>query len=153
MPDVLITGDNEVVLIEQDVFGVVIQDTATQGPPGPPGFRVQEFPAGSNISGHKVVGLDQDGTLFTPSTLQRSHMGSVVGITVNATSQGQLATVKSDGSISHAGWSWTPNEPVFLGDEGTLTQVTPPGATWLQVVGWARSATLMVVSLQPPISS
>jgi hypothetical protein len=134
---------------------VEILETATQGPPGPQGasgLLEATYAAGGVVSGHMAVVVQSDGTVVHADCTNAAHLGALAGISMNAAAQGDDVTVRAATTIDHSGWAFTPYAPVYLGLDGALVQSVPPGALFTQVVGWARSATKLLVSLQPPIT-
>jgi hypothetical protein len=106
--------------------------------------------AGANISGHVVVRYDNNGLIQVADATILSHANKIVGITTGAVTTGNEATIQNGDLMVHVGWSWTPDEPVFLGASGALTQSTS-GLLFTQVVGIANSATSITINIQPAI--
>lgn len=130
-----------------------------QGPPGPQGVQGPMGPSGGagieriadgNVSGHRAVrATSAMGVAYAdPST--PAHKDLVVGITTTAALSGDPLTVLASGALVEPSWAWTPNALIYAGANGTLTQV-PPSSGWLRILGFATSATSMVVQLLPPI--
>lgn len=132
-------------------------EVATQGPPGPQGppggsgAELVDYTTGAAVSGHQVLAAQGTGAVVAASALLAAHLGAVAGISTGAAASGALVQVRASGLMQHAGWAFTPGLPVYLGDAGALVQALPPLALFAQVVGYARSATLLQVSLQPPV--
>lgn len=122
-----------------------------QGPPGPSAGAGAEYTAAQALGGHRAIALTLAGQAVYASALQAGDRLRVAGITLGAAGAGDLVTVQSAGLIVHAGWSFTPDQPVYLGEDGLLVQALPPGAVFSQVVGLALAATRLLVTLQPPI--
>ena len=72
---------------------------------------------------------------------------AIAGITVTA---GLTVQVQTYGELTDAQWAWTPNLPLFVGTDGTLTQTEPATGYFLRV-GEAISATSIMVRIEPPI--
>lgn len=126
----------------------------SKGTPGDPGLSSSsslEAIANSNISGHKAVMYDSAGQVQVADSTILSNMNRVIGITTGAVVTGATATIQGSGSIDHAGWSFTPNAPVFLGLSGTLTQSLPPGTLFVLPIGVATSATRLSINIQSAI--
>jgi hypothetical protein len=107
--------------------------------------------AAAALSGHLVVVTNANGDVAAADPTIAAHGFAVLGITRGAASSGAQATVATSGTIDHSGWTWTPNEPVFLGASGSLTQTPFSGAVFLKVMGLALSATRISVNLQPTL--
>lgn len=121
------------------------------GPPGPPGGAGAAYTAAAVVSGHQAVALDSAGQAFYASAGTLSHALRVAGVSLNAAAIGEEVTVLAAGLVDHGGWTWTPDQPVYLGLNGALVQSVPVGAVFALVVGKALSATRLLVALQPPI--
>jgi hypothetical protein len=76
---------------------------------------------------------------------------SLVGIALQGGNAGTTIQAQFAGLITNTGWNWTPDETVFLGAAGSLTQ-TPPTTGYLVAVGYASSPTSMIIRLDAPIS-
>lgn len=129
------------------------------GPPGPRGPRGEsgtgevDFTAATVLSGHRAVlmtGVDEVGyaSAGTPS-----HVGRVVGITTQAAEAGASVTVRTAGLMTESSWGWTPGAPVYVGVDGVLTQTSPSGGQWAQIIGVPSAPTQLWVDIQPPIQT
>lgn len=85
---------------------------------------------------------------------QPTHMGKLMGLTLNAASPGGTVEIRSDGEVTEPSWTWTPDQPVYLGTNGLLTQTVPNAGTayFLQKVGFAVAATRLFLTIDPPIT-
>lgn len=106
------------------------------------------LPAGETIHGRRVVFVE-DGEVFHPDLGVNSHAGQCLGIAANAANIGDPVTVRSEGSMTDGGWSWSPGL-IYCGAGGILTQ-TPPAAGWSLIVAVAVDATTIEIHLQIPI--
>lgn len=123
-----------------------------QGPSGPPGAGVSnEMVALQPIGGHRVVIASGLNGADYADALNLSHFGRVIGVTTGAVNEGATLLVQSAGPIDEASWNWTPDEDVWLGVNGTLTQVLPAEAAFVQRVGFAQTPTRMWVNLSEPV--
>lgn len=121
------------------------------GPAGPASGAGAEYIAGAVLSGHMGVTIDASGKAVYASAATLAHIQRFAGITLNAAALDALVTVQSSGLIEHAGWTWTADQPVYLGLNGTLVQTPALGSLYLLVVGKATSPTRLLVNVQPPI--
>jgi hypothetical protein len=122
-----------------------------QGEQGPPGGTLQQYPAGAILSGHRVVTLDSNGDLKYATCTDAAHAGRVIGITTHAADAGAPCSVQTFSTMNESSWSWTPDQPVFLGADGALVSAPPPDAAFVMVVGFAISPTVLFISLREPI--
>lgn len=132
-------------------------EVSRRGPPGPPGpagspgGALVTGTAGAALSGHMAVAYDAAGDLVYASADEAAHAWTLAGVTTGAAAAGDEVTVQRNDVIEHGGWAWTPQQLVFLGLGGVLTQSLPPGAAFCSVLGVALSPTRLMLQLQPPI--
>jgi len=74
----------------------------------------------------------------------------VAGIAITSASPGDALTIITEGVHTDSFWSWAPQEPVFLGPAGTLTQ-TAPVTGFRVLVGYAVDATSLDINIQESI--
>ena len=133
------------VVVTRGVPGV----RGLEGPAGPEGGTTT-LPVAAPLGGHSVVAANAQGALVPADCTLPAHLGAVLGVVANAYTPGEAAAVQIAYLLEHVGWSWATG-PVYVGVAGALTQALPPGALFCQVVGFALSATRVLVDLQPPI--
>lgn len=80
-----------------------------------------------------------------------AHGPAVLGVVTAI--HGSNATVRSLGPVTNPAWTWTPLQPIYLGNGGELTQTTPDSSTcaFLLSVGVALTGTTMWVRIGEPI--
>lgn len=154
---VVILGDGQQTVIREEVPATQVLAVAMQGPrgiQGPPGPAggASTVPVGATpLSGHSAVAIDSSGRLVPADVSQAAHRGAILGVVANAYSPGDDAVVQTGYLLEHSGWSWALG-PVLVGSAGALTQTSPVGALFVQVIGYAVSPTRIVVDVQPPIN-
>lgn len=123
------------------------------GPPGPAGGNVLALPAATVLGGHRVVRSTGDGRCGYASAANPLHGDDVLGVTLGAASAGADANVQVAGEIVEPSWAWVPQEPVFLGLDGQLTQTPPddPDAAFVLVIGFATAPTRLMLRIEAPI--
>jgi len=149
VPIVLESPDIDVVTLGEDVNVVdtvreiSIVTVGEVGPPGPAGAggagTALTKTAGTALSGHRAVVLDVSGEAIYADNTVLAHRDKVLGLTSGAASAGADVTIVSYGEITEPSWTWTLDEPVFLGANGLLTQTAPAliaGAVFLQRIGF-----------------
>lgn len=120
------------------------------GPPGPAGGNVVQLQAVGVLGGHRVVRSVPGGVSYA-SANNPQHGDDVVGLTLQAGAD-ELINVQVAGEVVEPSWDWTPQEPVFLGSDGLLTQVPPEEpAAFVLVFGFATSPTSIMIRIEPPI--
>jgi hypothetical protein len=132
--------------LEVSLQAVQVQlDLGLRGPPGQSasgaGGAVEvQAEASQDLSGHLAVGFLSDGRAAkaNPGTIRP------VGVTPASAMTGTPARVVVSGPIDEPSWSWSPG-PVYLGANGSLTQV-PPTAGEVYVLGEAAGPTRLIVA-------
>ena len=164
-PDILIDHEGELDIVVERVVDVIVEQTEppetifTEGLQGPPGIQGPPGPAGgattitvgaAPLSGHTAVALDASGQLIYADCTDATQIGLVLGVLAGAYAVGDQAVVQTDFDLVHAGWTFVTG-PVYVGAGGALVQAPPPGAVFVQVIGYATAPTRLRISLQPPI--
>lgn len=72
-----------------------------------------------------------------------AHRDVVLGVSLVSVAAGQVGSILWGGPVVNningtGGWNFVANEPVYIGNNGVLTQV-PPATGWVQPVGFAIS--------------
>lgn len=122
------------------------------GPRGHSGGEVLERTSQVTISGHRaVISTGNDEVDYASNDIE-DHQFRILGITTNAASPGFPISVRSFGEITEPSWNFSIG-PVYLGTLGQLVQTVPSSpALFSIIVGYAISATTIVVNIQTPIN-
>lgn len=122
------------------------------GPAGPSGGSSIVVTSDIAIGGNRAVVVDASNHAQYASNQTLTHANKVVGISINAAAAGDSINVLRSGEITEPSWNWTLDQPVYLADNGTLTQ-TPPSnpALFSLIVGFPITATKLFVSIREPI--
>lgn len=116
-----------------------------QGPQGPAGANGFLMTAGANLGGNRVV----TGAASYADNTDLSSIGLAIGVTQGAASLGDQVRLISSGELGGF-FGLTPNQPVYLSVNGTVTQ-TLPTSGYLQKIGVALSDTKIFINLSDPI--
>lgn len=81
-------------------------------------------PAGEALSALRVAVKD-NGQLVYADPANVNHQQAALGILIAAATQGQTAIAYLKRIVFDASWNWNPALPIWLGDNGTLTQTAP----------------------------
>ncbi len=120
-----------------------------QAPTSTPRGEARTHTAAHPLSGHRLVAVHGNRVRYPSRAACDAY--TVVGITTHAAEQGAEVEVAGTGEIvTEPSWNLVPDQPVYAGESGRLTQ-TPPTSGWLRIVGVAQSTISLVVSLQVPI--
>jgi hypothetical protein len=107
--------------------------------------------AASDLSGHRGIAA-MGGQAVYASNQVLAHADSVLGITESAVVSGGTAEIFNHRLITESSWDWTPNQPVWLGPNGLLTQIlSVASGIYLLQVGVAISPTQLYVNIHRPI--
>lgn len=130
---------------------VIVAKVGVPGPPGPAGNGNALITgiAGEPLGGHRMVTTNASGHYVHASNANPAHAGRVVGITTGAAAQGATVTIQPIGSITESAWAWVPESVLFLGANGQLS-ATPPASGFVQIIGYAQTATTIYLQLYQP---
>lgn len=120
---------------------------ARQGPAGPPGssgastFETTND-SGLALSAGRAVSITSGGLVYSDNRIQ-STLLSYVGVTTTAAVTGAPIQLQEIGALELTGVSLTPDQPLYVGIDGFLTQVAPeaPGAVYSSIIGYAITPT------------
>ncbi len=134
---------------ETQFIRVKIGIAGPPGPIGPRGNATLTVLSATALGGHRLVTLDGASAAIYADAGTPSHSGNVLGLTIGA---GETATILHRGEIAEPSWHWILGQPVFLGQNGLLTQ-SPPQAPSLfsLIVAFPVTATTLFISLREPI--
>lgn len=150
-----ITDEQQVVLEERYTHVVSVGEqgpAGAQGPIGPTGGSGLTVTAGAALGGHRVVHLDSAEKAQYASNAVAEHALITLGMTIGAATLNAPVDVLRSGDITEPSWNWTLGQPVYLADNGLITQ-TPPGAPALfqRIIGFPMTATKLYLSFRDPI--
>ncbi|MCJ2019606.1 hypothetical protein MKK84_19570 [Methylobacterium sp. E-065] len=105
------------------------------------------------LSAPRAVRSLGDQTLDYASASDISQRGAVLGVTASASDVGMPATVIMGGQLVSQGWQLVPGLPLFLGEDGLITQVPPslPMAFSLRL-GMASDPDTAIIRIAQPIA-
>lgn len=159
--------DNQLVLEDSKTQLVVVTDNQAtivevqaRGPQGVKGDKGDAstnsvFIAGMNLGGHRIVAsspTENSKVIYADSSIS-SHANLVLGMTLNAANEGDEISVAIFGEFTEPSWNWVLGQPIFLANDGTMTQVTPTAneANFSLIVAIPITATKIFVSIREPI--
>lgn len=160
MPDFTYVVDNGGVLFVTEAPAIdfvmqqeqkVLLSLGVQGPPGPPGpagTLVNSSTAVTALSAYKVVSADGTGVAIT-DPMSIMSVDTILGITTTAAATpGMSVNFQTSGLVVNPAWSFIPDQPVFCGFGGSLTQ-EPPAAPISRQLGVAVAPDRVFFSLYP----
>lgn len=75
-----------------------------------------------------------------------AHENHVIGITDGKIEANLFGDVTVSGTLYFLGWNWNPGGPIYL--NGTVLSQSPPGAGFVQQVGWALTPQSILVNVR-----
>lgn len=165
-PLVVRTGNANKPVIVSEKTNIVVEKTqksvisigtpgpkGPQGPPGPAGGESMRRISDAPLGGQRIVRATGAETVNYADNTQPGQGDDVLGLTVTATGgAGAEIFVVNGAEVIDPSWSWTPLEPLYLGQNGLMTQVPPPdAAAFTLVVGFATSATSVMIRIEHPV--
>lgn len=107
--------------------------------------------AAAALSGHRAVKSTSAGKIDYPDISTLGDGLAVIGITTGAISSGAVGQVQLSGRMDEPSWTWTPALPIYVDDNGVLTQSLPTG-NWILQIAVALKATAIVIEPRTVIS-
>ena len=150
-----VVSQEEVVTVVEVGFQGPAGRTGEQGIPGPAGGTTFSMLGDFPLGGHRVVVPEAFGLDVFPryaSNADILHAHKVLGVTISASAANEPVFIIRNGDVTEPSWNWVPNLPVYLGDNGLLTQTPPESpALFSLIVGFPVTATKLFVSIREPI--
>lgn len=124
------------------------------GPQGPAGGADIEKMAAMPLGGGRVVRSTGTNLAEYADCRFPEHGDDTLGVTRGAANAGTTVRIANGNEVQDPAWTWTPQESIFLGENGLMTQ-TPPdpaaGAAFSQEVAVALAPDAIMVRIGPPI--
>ena len=106
--------------------------------------------ANGDISGHRVVAGLSDTQITYADKDTPTHKSLVLGITRNAARTGDSVMVQSRRVMTEPSWNWTQGMPLFLANNGMMTQNVPQTG-FVMELGVALTPQTMWINIGPAI--
>lgn len=108
---------------------------------------------GENVLAYEALAPDKSGDGKFYKALANITRQPSWGLAVEAGSADGQIRIQRIGPITNAGWSWTPGKYIYLSDitPGALTQTPPADGREIQIMGFAETATKVLLNPQMPI--
>lgn len=145
---------SSVVLEPLEAATIVV--TGGIGPRGLPGRDAQAYSLVSNntLGGQRFLYVNSLGTLSYASNDLADSANSILGFSTQSVVPGGSVSLINNQEVTESSWSWVPNLPIYLAQNGLFTQ-TPPsqstGALFSLIVAFPVSATKIFIRLGSPI--
>lgn len=99
---------------------------------------VEELVCGQAIVKFRVLTTNSDGKAIYASNMEINHVNRVLGISILAGAENATIKFQRFGLIYNDSWNWTPEEVLYLGENGIITN-SPPTLGSLIVCGYAQT--------------
>lgn len=119
-----------------------------QGPVGPAGGTTIEKMAAMPLGGQRIVRSTGTNMADYADNRYPEQGDDILGLTLAAAASGTMVAIANGNEVTEPSWDWTPQQPIYLGENGLMTQTPPePGGTavFSVEVGFAQSPTTMMV--------
>lgn len=136
---------NKTIITPTNPNHTVITHSAVVGAKGDSG-DVISIQAANDINAYTLV------THATNNRVTQADCNThyfVIGMSAKATTQNNMCEIKNNGVIVNSGWNLTPNSPIYLGENGDISQ-TQNGLFSVNV-GQALTQTSIFINIQQPI--
>lgn len=124
------------------------------GPAGPAGGVDVEKMAAMPLGGGRVVRSTGANLAEYADCRFPDHGDDTLGVTRGAAAAGTTVRIANGNEMQDPAWTWAPQQPIYLGENGLMTQ-TPPdpagGAAFSQEVAVATAPDAIMVRIGPPI--
>ena len=102
------------------------------------------------LPAYRIVYITSLGTALSASNQNSTHMGRVVGMTVEEIAEGETGLVRRIGKVENESWNLIPGTPYFLGEGGEIISDVPETG-FIQYIGVAESQHVLALSFGIPI--
>lgn len=104
---------------------------------------------GENVSQYKaIVALGGLGLLADKDTT--THTNAVIGLSVTSGITTQVIEVQHSDELTEGTWSWDTTKPIYLGNNGDLTQMVPTTG-FIQRIARPLTATTIQIDIDDPV--
>lgn len=130
--------------------GLFVGDASPEHDMSPTQYIVRT--AAQALGGHRIVRSVDVSLVDYADASNGLHGSSVLGFTTGASIAGGLIAVQNEGDLEFSGWSWTPNQPIWVGTNGMPTQVPPDASSAFDMrVAFAISPTKIFIEIEEPV--
>jgi hypothetical protein len=104
--------------------------------------------AAQALGGHRVVrSIGATSVDYADNTIE-AHGDVLLGITVTSASAGASILVQNEGELEFSGWSWVPNQPIYLDVNGLITQTPPESPSkFSATLGFAMTSSKIFIEI------
>lgn len=118
--------------------------------PPPKKENLIECVAAEDIRAGTVIIKDVSDLAYTADIMNETHAHRTIGIATNSVYLGEYVSVQVEKAIKMPGWDFEFKKPVYIGDNGILTQVKPLQG-FVQIFGIPYERDTIFVDIEPAI--
>lgn len=120
-----------------------------KGDPGDSGNSAPVLPVAQNISALRILS-NLNGQYDYANPLDPIAAWAIVGISLQSINSGGLLAPVNNRVVTDQSWNWVRGSPVFLGIDGTLTQI-PQNTGYLVTVARVFDSKTLFIHIEDPI--
>lgn len=109
------------------------------------------FISGGTINGHRILAMNPNGKVTHVNKSNALHPLNLVGMSKGAADLDVVVEVLNTGFIEDINWSWVVGEPIWIGDDGYMTQSDPNTGIFIMQIGIAVTPTKFYFNWGHPI--
>lgn len=148
IPQVISDEEINVEIVEDPI---IVEISAAPGEKGDPGSGATvDKVAGEILSGQRVVIVDTNELIYYADKDTISHSNKVLGITKSAGVIGGSIEVQYASEFQDPSFSFDMTKPIYLGNNGLLTQVYPTTG-FVLYVGFPVATDTIMIAIKIPI--
>lgn len=133
--------------LQDDTLTITISGCTTVIPEGKLMIKI----AAENVGGHRIVTIDSVGNILHADSDLILDGKKAIGMTTQSALAGSQCIIAISGDeVTEPSWAWDTSKPIYLGDNGVMTQ-TAPTVGFVLIVGVVLSPTSIRVRIEMPI--
>lgn len=106
--------------------------------------------AAQDILAYKIITVNTSGDAVYASSDNLDHVNRILGIAKGSVQTGHKVHIRNKGLLSNSGWSWTPNQILYLGLNGDIT-ANPNIGLFSNSIGFAVTNNIILVNISRSI--
>lgn len=101
--------------------------------------------AAVNLNAYKIITTDSTGKAIYGDSGNLDHKGKILGVSLNSALTGSNINIITFGSITNTGWSFTPEQSLYVGLNGEISTIQV--GLFSQYLGYAVTPTEIFIRL------
>lgn len=106
--------------------------------------------SGEILGGHRIV-CSKDGVVMYADAGDIATANNVIGLTTHAAIENVDIEIMLEGYITESGWSLVAGQPIFVGNNGQITQVAQSSPGYSLIIGFAENSNTIFIEKKTPI--